>query len=68
MIVELTSTAELLVFWAIAGYFLGAIPFGIVTARALRSWRFTTNWVGQYRGHECAAHRLETRCSFYLDR
>ena len=35
MIVELTSTAELLVFWAIAGYFLGAIPFGIVTARAL---------------------------------
>ena len=35
MIVELTSTAELLAFWAIAGYFLGAIPFGIVTARFL---------------------------------
>ena len=35
MIVELTSATELLVFWAIAGYFLGAIPFGIVTARAL---------------------------------
>ena len=35
MIVELTSTTQLLVFWAVAGYFLGAIPFGIVTARAL---------------------------------
>ena len=35
MIVELTSAAELLAFWAIAGYLLGAIPFGIVTARIL---------------------------------
>ena len=35
MIVELTSATALLVFWAVAGYFLGAIPFGIVTARAL---------------------------------
>ena len=35
MIVELTSATALLVFWAIAGYFLGAIPFGIVTARVL---------------------------------
>ena len=35
MIVELTSAAELLAFWAIAGYLLGAIPFGIVTARVL---------------------------------
>lgn len=35
MIVELTSTAELLAFWAITGYLLGAIPFGIVTARVL---------------------------------
>ena len=32
---DLTSTAELLAFWAIAGYLLGAIPFGIVTARVL---------------------------------
>ena len=32
---ELTSAAELLAFWAIAGYLLGAIPFGIVTARVL---------------------------------
>ena len=32
---EMTSTAEILAFWAIAGYLLGAIPFGIVTARAL---------------------------------
>ena len=32
---DLTSAAELLAFWAIAGYLLGAIPFGIVTARAL---------------------------------
>ena len=32
---ELTSAAEILAFWAIAGYLLGAIPFGIVTARAL---------------------------------
>ena len=31
----MTSTAEILAFWAIAGYLLGAIPFGIVTARAL---------------------------------
>ncbi len=35
MTVELTSAAELLAFWAIAGYLLGAIPFGIVTARIL---------------------------------
>ena len=35
MIVELTSAVELLAFWAIAGYLLGAIPFGIVTARIL---------------------------------
>ena len=35
MIIELTSATALLVFWAVAGYFLGAIPFGIVTARAL---------------------------------
>jgi glycerol-3-phosphate acyltransferase PlsY len=35
MIVELTSTTQLLVFWVVAGYLLGAIPFGIVTARAL---------------------------------
>jgi len=35
MIIELTSAAELLAFWAIAGYLLGAIPFGIVTARIL---------------------------------
>ena len=35
MIVELTSAVELLAFWAIAGYLLGAIPFGIVTARVL---------------------------------
>jgi len=35
MIVELTSAAELLAFWAIARYLLGAIPFGIVTARIL---------------------------------
>jgi glycerol-3-phosphate acyltransferase PlsY len=32
---DLTSAAELLAFWAIAGYLLGAIPFGIVTARVL---------------------------------
>ena len=32
---EMTSAAEILAFWAIAGYLLGAIPFGIVTARAL---------------------------------
>jgi glycerol-3-phosphate acyltransferase PlsY len=32
---ELTSAAEFLAFWAIAGYLLGAIPFGIVTARVL---------------------------------
>ena len=32
---ELTSAAELLAFWAITGYLLGAIPFGIVTARVL---------------------------------
>ena len=32
---DLTSPAELLAFWAIAGYLLGAIPFGIVTARVL---------------------------------
>ena len=32
---ELTSTAELLALWAVAGYLLGAIPFGIVTARLL---------------------------------
>ncbi|MCH1456058.1 glycerol-3-phosphate 1-O-acyltransferase PlsY [Planktomarina sp.] len=32
---EMTSTAEILAFWAIAGYLLGAIPFGIVTARVL---------------------------------
>ncbi|WP_347845993.1 glycerol-3-phosphate 1-O-acyltransferase PlsY [Planktomarina sp.] len=32
---EMTSAAESLAFWAIAGYLLGAIPFGIVTARAL---------------------------------
>jgi len=32
---NLTSAAELLAFWAIAGYLLGAIPFGIVTARVL---------------------------------
>jgi glycerol-3-phosphate acyltransferase PlsY len=32
---EMTSAAELLAFWAIAGYLLGAIPFGIVTARVL---------------------------------
>ena len=32
---DLTSAAELLAFWAIAGYLLGAIPFGIVTARLL---------------------------------
>ncbi|MDC0860413.1 glycerol-3-phosphate 1-O-acyltransferase PlsY [Planktomarina temperata] len=32
---ELASAAELLAFWAIAGYLLGAIPFGIVTARVL---------------------------------
>ena len=32
---ELTSAAELLAFWAIAGYLLGAIPFGIVTVRVL---------------------------------
>ncbi len=31
----MTSAAEILAFWAIAGYLLGAIPFGIVTARAL---------------------------------
>ncbi len=31
----MTSTAEILAFWAIAGYLLGAIPFGIVTARVL---------------------------------
>ncbi|MBL6636905.1 MAG: glycerol-3-phosphate 1-O-acyltransferase PlsY [Planktomarina sp.] len=31
----MTSAAESLAFWAIAGYLLGAIPFGIVTARAL---------------------------------
>ena len=35
MIVELTSTTQLLVFWVVAGYLLGAILFGIVTARAL---------------------------------
>ena len=35
MTIELTSAAELLAFWAIAGYLLGAIPFGIVTARIL---------------------------------
>ena len=35
MTIELTSAAELLAFWAIAGYLLGAIPFGIVTARVL---------------------------------
>ena len=32
---DLTRAAELLAFWAIAGYLLGAIPFGIVTARVL---------------------------------
>ena len=32
---EMTSAAEILAFWAIAGYLLGAIPFGIVTARVL---------------------------------
>jgi glycerol-3-phosphate acyltransferase PlsY len=32
---DLTSAAELLAFWAVAGYLLGAIPFGIVTARVL---------------------------------
>ena len=32
---DLTSAAELLAFWAIGGYLLGAIPFGIVTARVL---------------------------------
>ena len=31
----MTSAAEILAFWAIAGYLLGAIPFGIVTARVL---------------------------------
>ena len=32
---EMTSAAEILAFWAIAGYLFGAIPFGIVTARVL---------------------------------
>ena len=32
---DLTRAAELLAFWAIAGYLLGAIPFGIGTARVL---------------------------------
>ena len=64
---ELTSTAELLALWAVAGYLLGAIPFGIVTVRLL-GLGFTKDWLRQYRGYECAAHRLETWCGFNLNR